>query len=44
MKSLIIAVAVIVAGVQFGSKAFDVAQASAQQSQTAELIQQRFAR
>lgn len=41
MKTFIIALAVIVGGIQFGSKAFDVAQESAQQSQTAQLIQER---
>lgn len=43
MKAIIIAVVLIVAGVQVGSKAFDVVQASAQQSQTAELIKTRHA-
>lgn len=41
MKALIIAVVIIVGGVQIGSKAFDAVQASAQQSQTAELIKAR---
>jgi len=41
MKTLIIAVVVIVAGIQLGSKAFDVAQNSVQQSETAQLIEAR---
>lgn len=41
MKALVIAICVIVAGVQVGSKAFDLAAESAQQSKTAELIKAR---
>lgn len=42
MKTLIIALAVVVGGIQLGSKAFDVANESAQQSTTAQLIQDRY--
>jgi|LSQX01.1.fsa_nt_gb hypothetical protein len=41
MKALIIAVVVIVAGIQLGSKAFDFAMASAQQSDVAQAIEDR---
>ena len=41
MKAIIIAVVVTVACVQLGGKAIDVVQASAQQSQTAALLEAR---
>lgn len=41
MKTLIVAVVVIAGSVHLGSKAFDVLQAQAQQSQTAALLEAR---
>lgn len=41
MKTLIIAIAVIVGGVQIGGAAFDAVKSSAEKSQTAQLINER---